>query len=212
YGERKQDLAAFLAQSEQWQPQDPVELAAVGSLQTYQRLTRGQAAANIRLDMLEPMAVALMEGDFDPFSRQLSAWTLLRQQSTLLDPELDQQQQVLERRLQELTVAEDPDTPDQSDHIQGSLLLHYQLAILALARLDAATAQKAFDQAAILDPGNTWHAGYSALMRFLFTYDLPDWQQQMQNLLLPLTENDLLCGLSSGDPAYCQWFRQEGLL
>jgi 4-amino-4-deoxy-L-arabinose transferase-like glycosyltransferase len=212
YSQRKQDLAAFLAQSEQWQPQDLVELAAVGTLQTYQRLTREQAAANIRLELLEPMAVALMQGDFDLFSRQLSAWTLLRQQSTLLDPELDQQQQVLERRLQELTVAENPDAPDQPDQIQGSLMLNYQLAILALARLDAATAQKAFDQAAILDPGNTWHAGYSALMRFLFTYDLPDWQQQMQNLLLPLTENDLLCGLSSGDPAYCQWFRQEGLL
>jgi hypothetical protein len=118
----------------------------------------------------------------------------------LLDPELNGQRLALEQKLKAL--------PDDQEMVK----VNYQLAILALARLDAVSAQQSFDRAASLDPGNSWHAGYSALMRFLFTYDLPDWPQTLHNLLHPLQENNLLCGKGSEQLDYCQQLKSWGLI
>lgn len=202
--QRKQLLAQTLEQSEQWLAEEPVTLSQVGILQTYRPQAPPQDPAGLRLEMLDPMAVALMTGEFEVFSRLLSAWTVLRTQPTLLDPELNAQRLTLKQTLTALN--------ESQASLQEIVKVNYQLAILALARLDAASAQQSFDQAAALEPGNSWHAGYGALMRFLFTYDLPNWPQSLRDLLQPLEENNLLCGQGSEQVDYCQRLKKWGLI
>ncbi len=201
--QRKQALAQALEQSEQWLAEDAVTVPQVGILQTYRPQDPPQDPAGWRLEMLDPMAVALITGEFEVFSRLLSAWTVLRTQPTLLDPELNRQRLTLEQTLTALS--------ERQASIQEMVKVNYQLAILALARLDTVSAQQHFDRAATLDPDNSWHAGYGALMRFLFTYDLPNWPQSLQDLLQPLQENNLLCGQGSEQLDYCQQLKNWGL-
>ncbi len=133
---------------------------------------------------LQRMAAAAEQGDLDQLSSNLSLWTTLRHTSVLLDPQLDQLVRLFSQRLQEA---------DMDQRLEEQIFLHYQLAMIAVARLDASTAQDHFLTLTQIQPENIWNPAFLAFLRLLFTHEVRDLRQELQNLLYPFVERGELC-------------------
>ncbi|NJK61663.1 MAG: hypothetical protein HC921_02330 [Synechococcaceae cyanobacterium SM2_3_1] len=151
---------------------------------------------------LQRMAAAAEQGDLDQLSSHLSLWTTLRHTPVLLDPQLDLTVRLLSQRLQEA---------EADQLLNDQISLHYQLAMIAVARMDASTAQDHFLTLTQIQPENHWNPAFLAFLRLLFTHEVQDLGQELQSLLYPFVERGELCAAKDSSD-HCELLRRWQLI